>query len=184
MLNFSYYFMPYTFFLVTTWYIIYKAKIKEVKRLPNTSILNEEKHSYNEKELLFCQYYVKTHTGTLSAIQAGYSKNSAHVTASRMLKTEKIQALITSIRNETTDTIRAHFLSDALVARQVMYEIMNNPEVTPMVRFQAAKDFLDRTGFRAVEKKEHSENRTINIEFNIPRPSKQMIGEVSEKAVN
>jgi hypothetical protein len=106
------------------------------------------------------------------AIKAGYSENSAHVTASRMLKTEKIKALISSIRSETTDALRAQFLSDALVARQIMYDIMNDSEVNPAIRFQAAKEFLDRAGFKAVEKKEITESRSINVEFNIPRPSK------------
>ncbi|WP_409306068.1 terminase small subunit [Peribacillus sp. SCS-155] len=135
------------------------------------TLLNDNDHKYNDKELLFCQFYVKTQNGTLSAIQAGYSENSAHVTASRMLKTEKIQALISSIRNETTEALRAQFLSDAFVARQIMYDIMNDSEVTPTIRLQAAKDFLDRAGFKAVEKKELTENRTINVEFNIPRPT-------------
>ncbi|MFJ5625621.1 terminase small subunit [Peribacillus loiseleuriae] len=140
----------------------------------DTSFLHDEKYSYTEKELLFCQYYVKTNKGADSAIRAGYAEGSAHVRSSRLLKSEKIVTLIRSIRSEIEGSLRAYFMSDAMVAREIVKEIMEDREVSPAIRLQAAKDMLDRAGFKAVEKQEVQSNQSITVvEFNIPKPSKE-----------
>ncbi|WP_026693510.1 hypothetical protein [Peribacillus kribbensis] len=70
-------------------------------------------------------------------------------------------------------SIRAHFLIDAMEARKVLREILEDKDVNPMIRYQVAKDFLDRAGFKALEKQEVNQNSNITVEFNIPRPTKK-----------
>ncbi|WP_180955293.1 terminase small subunit [Peribacillus deserti] len=59
------------------------------------SIQLDEVFDYTEKEIAFCNSYVKTNNGTLSAVKAGYSEKNATVIASAMLKKEKITQLDT-----------------------------------------------------------------------------------------
>ena len=57
------------------------------------------------KEEAFCQEYLVTLNGTQSAIKVGYAKNSARVTASKMLTKANIQARLVTLtekRNERT----------------------------------------------------------------------------------
>lgn len=42
----------------------------------------------NERQRLFCIYYVKSFNATQAAVKAGYSPASAHVTGCRLLKTK------------------------------------------------------------------------------------------------
>ncbi len=54
----------------------------------------------NERQRLFCLYYVKSFNATQSAIKAGYSPDSAHVTGDRLLKNEKVVAEIRRIKKK------------------------------------------------------------------------------------
>lgn len=46
------------------------------------------------KEARFVAEYLKEHNGTQAAIRAGYARNSAHVTASRLLNKAKVAAAV------------------------------------------------------------------------------------------
>jgi len=46
------------------------------------------------RSLRFVQEYLKDFNGTQAAIRAGYSPKSAHVQANRLLKSDKVQALL------------------------------------------------------------------------------------------
>ncbi len=67
-----------------------KKKLKE--------ILDDEELS--EKERLFCLYYVKYFNGTQAALKAGYSKDGAHVQASRLLRRERVSSYIKELKGE------------------------------------------------------------------------------------
>jgi cupin superfamily acireductone dioxygenase involved in methionine salvage len=47
--------------------------------------------------------------------------------------------------------LKREFFFDAIDARQVLSEIMNNPEAKDADRASAAKDLLDRAGYKAVD---------------------------------
>lgn len=56
------------------------------KRRPNTAAA--------ERAHLFALEYLKDRNGTAAAIRAGYGEKGAHVRASRLLKTPKVQAIL------------------------------------------------------------------------------------------
>lgn len=62
----------------------------------------EEPKDLKEKEKLFCRLYVKNFNGTRAAIDAGYTTPSAHVTASRLLKKDKIKDYINKLKGYKT----------------------------------------------------------------------------------
>ncbi|PHG66155.1 terminase small subunit [Bacillus wiedmannii] len=72
-----------------------KAKLKE--------ILDDEE--LTEKERLFCLYYVKYFNGTQAALKAGYSKDGAHVQASRLLRRERVSSYIKELKGELVGNI-------------------------------------------------------------------------------
>lgn len=66
------------------------------------------------KQERFANEYIKTLNVTQSAINAGYSSNSAHVTGSRLLRNEKVKDYIQSKKDEIMeDTI--------LSAKELLY---------------------------------------------------------------
>ncbi|MBZ4223061.1 terminase small subunit [Bacillus wiedmannii] len=72
-----------------------KAKLKE--------ILDDEE--LTEKERLFCLYYVKYFNGTQAALKAGYSKDGAHVQASRLLRRERVSSYIKELKGELVENV-------------------------------------------------------------------------------
>ncbi|PHB88165.1 terminase [Bacillus wiedmannii] len=72
-----------------------KAKLKE--------ILDDEE--LTEKERLFCLYYVKYFNGTQAALKSGYTKESAHVQASRLLRRERVSSYIKELKGELIENV-------------------------------------------------------------------------------
>ena len=91
-----------------------------------------------------------------AAITAGYSKKTAASIAHNLLKRDDVQKYIQERKNSLADELRDEFLFDAIEARQVMNEILNNEDADPRDRLKAAIDFLDRAGFKTAEKLEVS----------------------------
>jgi hypothetical protein len=92
-----------------------------------------------------------TYVGYTSAINAGYSPKSASAQASQILKDSEVQEYLKQKENEISKELRQEFIFDALEARKVMYDIMNNPEAEDRDRIAVAKDFLDRAGFKPTD---------------------------------
>ncbi|MBE7128100.1 terminase small subunit [Bacillus mycoides] len=67
------------------------------------AILEDEELS--EKERLFCLYYVKYFNGTQAALKAGYSKDGAHVQASRLLRRERVSSYIKELKGELIENV-------------------------------------------------------------------------------
>lgn len=53
-----------------------------------------------DKQRLFCMYYVKTFNQTVAAIKAGYTRDSAHVQGSRLLRNDKVIDEIKRLKGE------------------------------------------------------------------------------------
>ncbi|MDH9058944.1 terminase small subunit [Staphylococcus epidermidis] len=66
------------------------------------------------KQERFANEYIKTLNVTKSAIKAGYSPNSAHVTGSRLLRKEKVDEYIKSKKDEIMD-------DTILLAKELLY---------------------------------------------------------------
>ncbi|MDT3494908.1 terminase small subunit [Bacillus toyonensis] len=67
------------------------------------AILEDEELS--EKERLFCLYYVKYFNGTQAALKSGYTKESAHVQASRLLRRERVSSYIKELKSELVENV-------------------------------------------------------------------------------
>lgn len=109
-----------------------------------------------EQKKLFVQEYIKLHckNQTEAAIRAGYSKKSASTQASDILKQSEVQEYLQEQKSKLEQEIRQEFLFDASEARKVMYQILMNEDARDCDRLNAARDFLDRAGFKAAEKME------------------------------
>lgn len=118
-----------------------------------------------EQQKLFVDEYLKLRKRSQkqAAINAGYSAKSADAQASQLMKNPKVLKYLNERESQLESELRKEFMFDALEARKVMYEIMNDAAAPENVRVSAAKDFLDRAGFKPVEKQEHSGQVTQNI---------------------
>lgn len=68
----------------------------------------------NPQRMKFINYYIELGHGTEAAKKAGYSEKSAHVTASRLLKNDKILAEIRRIYDDITESMK--FRKESLLA--------------------------------------------------------------------
>lgn len=117
----------------------------------------------NARQRKFAQEYWVTGNGTQSAIKAGYSEKTAHVQASNLLKHPKIKILIKELEEESRALLQQQFARDAIEARKIMFNIMRDDDAPENVRLSAAKDFLDRAGYKPVEKSEVDNKGDLGI---------------------
>ncbi|TQR97321.1 terminase small subunit [Paenibacillus ottowii] len=104
------------------------------------------------KQLVFVQEYLRHNNITAAAKAAGYSEKSAHVQGSRMLKNDKVKQYLNKNEQNLNRDLREMFVADAVKAYEVMKEIMNDPAAQHKDRLSAAKDLLDRAGYKATDK--------------------------------
>lgn len=126
------------------------------------------------KQMIFVQEYLRSNNITAAAKAAGYSEKTAHVQGSRMLKHVKVQQYLNKTEQNLNRDLREMFAADAVKAYEVLKEIMLKPDAMDKDRIAAAKDLLDRAGYKPVDKSvtESTTEGTLNVTFNIPRPPK------------
>lgn len=107
-----------------------------------------------EQQRFFIDEFIKLKckNATQAAINAGYSEKSACSQASQLLNNPKVAEYLQQRKNEISRELQEEFIFDALEAKQVMYDIMKNPEATDKDKITVAKDFLDRAGFKPTDK--------------------------------
>ena len=116
-----------------------------------------------DRQLRFVEEYVKDYNATQAAIRAGYSEKTAHNSGHRNVKNGEIQKKIKELQESMRTQLQQQFSSDAIVARKIMLNIMSDEEAPEAVRLSAAKDFLDRAGFKPVEKQEVDSKGELGI---------------------
>lgn len=111
-----------------------------------------------EQQKEFVKEYLKLRkkNATQAAINAGYSSRTASSQASQLLKNPKVVDYLDEQEKAIDRELRQEFVFDALEARKVMNDIMNDESAKDSDRITAAKDFLDRAGFKPQEKIEVS----------------------------
>jgi phage terminase small subunit len=107
-----------------------------------------------ERQMKFIDAYIKCGNGAAAAIKAGYSENSARITASKLLTKANIREYMKERRSQIQQDLREQFISDALVARKVMLKILNDPEASDKDKLTAARDLMDRAGFKPTGRSE------------------------------
>ena len=116
-----------------------------------------------DRQKKFAWEYWNLGNATKSAINAGYSEKSAYSQGSALLKKPEIRKLINEYKEESEALLRQQFSRDAIEARKIMFKMMADDDVPENVRLSAAKDFLDRAGFKPVEKQETEINGQLDI---------------------
>ena len=105
----------------------------------------------NARRTKFAQEYWATGNGTQSAIKAGYSEKTAYSQANQLLKNVEIQKKIKELEEESRALLQQQFSRDAIEARKIMFNIMQDDDAPENVRLSAAKDFLDRAGYKPTD---------------------------------
>lgn len=105
------------------------------------------------QQMIFVTEYIKNGgNATHAAIAAGYKEKAAHVQGSRMLKDAKVQQYLNKSEQNLNRDLRQIFAEDAVKAYEVLKEIMLRPDAMDKDRIAAAKDILDRGGYKPTDK--------------------------------
>ena len=103
--------------------------------------------------MLFITEYIKNgNNATHAAIAAGYSEKTASSQGSRLLKSVEVQQYLNKTEQNLNKDLRMMFVDDAVKAYNVLLEIMEKPDAMDKDRLVAARDLLDRAGYKPVDK--------------------------------
>lgn len=113
------------------------------------------------KQARFVNEYIRTLNVTQSAVKAGYSSNSAHVTGSRLLRNEKVKDYIQSKKDEIID-------DTILTAKETLYLLTKSAvgDETETKEFVVKKSSFERnidTGRMNLVYNEHVETVEVPI---------------------
>lgn len=120
--------------------------------------------------MIFVTEYLKNgNNATQAAIAAGYSEKTAASQGSRLLKSVEIQQYLNKTEQNLNKDLRMMFAEDAVKAYGVMLDIMNDPLTPPKDRLVAARDLLDRAGYKPVDKVQADMNAEISFKVELPK---------------
>ena len=136
------------------------------------AVLTEQKKNF---VLAWMKYRCRKDKQAQAAIDAGYSPKSASAQASQLLKQTEIQEYLKQQKELISQDLRQEFVFDALEARNVMYDILTNPEARDRDRIEVAKDFLDRAGFKPVDE--------VNVNGEVKNPFAGLTTEELKKMI-
>lgn len=103
------------------------------------------------KQLIFVQEYMRSGNATAAAISAGYSEKTAYSAGPRMLKNVGIQQYLNKKEANVDRDLREMFVGEAVEAYKVLKNLMLTAQ-NESVQLNAAKDFLDRAGYKPIDK--------------------------------
>lgn len=102
--------------------------------------------------MIFVTEYIRNgNNATQAAIAAGYSERTASSQGSRLLKSVEVQQFLNKTEQNLNRDLRQMFAEDAVKAYGVLKEIMDDPTAAHKDRLVAARDLLDRAGYKPVE---------------------------------
>ncbi len=115
------------------------------------------------KQEHFANEYLKALNDTQSAINAGYSSNSAHVTGSRLLRNEKVKEYLQSKKDEIID-------DTILTAKETLYLLTKSAvgDKTETKEFVVKKSSFERNpdiGRLNLVYNEHVETVEVSIVY-------------------
>ena len=97
----------------------------------------------NNRHELFCREYIIDYIGTQAAIRAGYSKKTAHVQASELLKNPKVLARIRELQKEQTERLA---ITSDWVVQQLVDVVKKSKEPEPVMEWDYVEKALIKTG--------------------------------------
>jgi hypothetical protein len=132
------------------------------------------------KQRAFVLEYLKDRNATQAAIRAGYSEASAHSQAHDLLKNPKVAEFLAQQEQQMVTDLREMFAKEAATAWRIICDIAkgkapNGARVSARTMLDAAKDMLDRAGYKPTDKiqADVTQDGQIHVVFNIPRPKKE-----------
>ena len=93
----------------------------------------------------FVEAYCRLGNGTMAAREAGYKDSKSLVNQASKLKRE--------LSTEISEELRSSFMNAAPKALSILMDLAEN-SASDSVKFQAAKDLLDRAGYRPIDRRE------------------------------
>lgn len=118
------------------------------------------KQDMTEMQRKFAEYYVECGNATQSAIQAGYSKDTASSQGSRLLNNVKIKKLIAKIRQDEGEV----YDMDLDMAIEELVLIIQDRKVKPHYRLEAIDKLAMLKGWKKAETKIDIHNNTTSVE--------------------
>ena len=118
---------------------------------------------------------------TQAAVDAGYSSKSASSQAYQLLQNPIVLEYLEKREKQLEKELKREFFFDAIDARQVLSDIINNPESKDADRINAAKDLLDRAGYKAVDVHEIQANVNTNADGLTDAELEERIKELKEE---
>lgn len=105
------------------------------------------------QQKLFVDNYLKNRkkNQTQAAVDANYSPKSASSQAYQLLQNPIVLEYLEKREKQLEKELKREFFFDAVDARKVLSDIVNNPKSKDADRINAAKDLLDRAGYKAVD---------------------------------
>ena len=123
--------------------------------------------------MIFVTEYLKNgNNATQAAIAAGYSEKTAYSQGSRLLKSVEVQQYLNKTEQNLNRDLRQIFAEDAVEAYNVLKKIMLNDAAMDKDRIAAARDILDRGGYKPIERISADVQAGVKIINDIPRGSK------------
>lgn len=95
-----------------------------------------------------------------AAINAGYSEKTAQVQSSQLINNPYVLEYLEQREKQLEKELKREFFFDAIEARKLLSDVVNNPKSKDVDRINAAKDLLDRAGYKAVDV--HEIQATVN----------------------
>ncbi|MEK5469328.1 terminase small subunit [Paenibacillus sp. FSL R7-0210] len=103
--------------------------------------------------MIFVTEYIRNgNNATQAAIAAGYSERTASSQGSRLLKSVEVQQFLNKTEQNLNKDLRVMFADHAVNAFNVLLEVMNDPEAQHKDKLVAARDLLDRAGYKPTDK--------------------------------
>ena len=135
------------------------------------------------QQKLFVDNYLKLRkkNQTQAAVDAGYSPKSASSQAYQLLQNPIVLEYLEKREKQLEKELKREFFFDAIDARQVLSDIMNNPDAKDADRASAAKDLLDRAGYKAVDVHEIQANVNTNADGLTDSELEERIAEIERE---
>lgn len=118
---------------------------------------------------------------TQAAVDAGYSPKSASSQAYQLLQNPIVLEYLEKREKQLEKELKREFFFDAIDARRVLSEVVNNPDSKDADRINAAKDLLDRAGYKAVDVHEIQANVNTNADGLTDAELEERIKELKEE---
>lgn len=103
--------------------------------------------------MIFVTEYIKNgNNAKQAAIAAGYSEHTAASQGSRLLKSVDVQQFLNKTQQNLNKDLRTMFTEHAVNAFEVLLGVMNDPLAQHKDKLVAARDLLDRAGYKPIDR--------------------------------